>query len=263
MFYKVFVHGVSDRGLVRPNNEDFWTQLINEQFFVLADGMGGHRAGEVASKEAVEYLCKLYLENLIKHDQTELRACAQQLVEVIQAVNRIVYQMSRQHPTLKGMGTTLCCVLLHPKGLIYGHVGDSRIYRLRNNNLEQLTQDHSLMRELIELGQLSEQQSDEFLYKNIITRAVGTESCVEPVVQMGDIQVGDKILLCTDGLTDLLSRADIQRIMIETDTIDALHHLVQMAKQRGGYDNITVVVIHIQEMYETSHLSRSQRNYTC
>jgi serine/threonine protein phosphatase PrpC len=245
MPYKVSAYGLSDIGLIRQNNEDFWAQMPDEHFFVLADGMGGHQAGEVAAREAVENLCSIFKHLITSSDQS-FETAQKIIYKAIRRVNEIVYQLGYQQQELKGMGTTLCCVLIHPDGLIYGHVGDSRIYRLQGNKLEQLTQDHSLLRELINLGQLDENRANEFLYKNIITRAIGTEPIVEPTIQTTSFSVGDIILMCTDGLTDLLSHDEIQKIILSSEEQDIAKKLIKAAKQRGGHDNITVVVVKVQ-----------------
>lgn len=243
MFYQVSVHCLSDVGLIRHNNEDAWKILKEDQFYVLADGMGGHQAGEVASKETVEQLCYLFQN---RADSRQDLANIQDLIRsLIQEVNGSVYRMSREQPELRGMGTTLCCIYLHPEGLIYGHVGDSRIYRLRNGKLELLTQDHSLLRELIQLGQLSEQQAQDFLYKNIITKAIGTEPVVEPSVTNSSIEPGDMILMCSDGLSDMLSFNEIQEIIAQSPDEEIAQLLVDKAKQKGGNDNITVILVKI------------------
>ncbi len=253
MLYKVSVTGASDIGLIRQNNEDSWKLLPEEQFFVLADGMGGHLAGEVASKEAVNHLCALFKQYFdVSKNVVETQ---QLLFNLIQEVNLIIYRMGRKREELKGMGTTLCCVLLHPEGIIYAHVGDSRIYRFRNQQLEQLTQDHSLLRELIDLGQLSEQQAEEFLYKNIITKAIGTEPYVEPSLNFASLEIDDIILMCTDGLSDLVNNEQIQEILLSTPENEVVKRLIKKAKQKGGHDNITVVMIKVQGKY-ASHLSR-------
>lgn len=244
MQYKVFFCGISDVGLVRQNNEDYWAHLDNEHLFILADGMGGHRGGEVASKEAAEYL-GLFFKSKFDECDKSLNGAMQALEGAIQDMNRIIYRMSRQFTELRGMGTTLCCVHLHPDGIVYGHVGDSRIYRLRNQHLERLTRDHSLLRELIDLGQLSEQQADEFLYKNILTKAIGTESNIEPSVKQDAVKIGDIILMCSDGLTDMLSDEEIRNILTIKQA-DAAPELVKQALEKGGRDNITVVLIIIQ-----------------
>lgn len=247
MLYRVSVYGVSDIGLVRQNNEDCWKQLPEEQFYVLADGMGGHQAGEVASYKCVEDLCSL-LKSHFKQGRS-LEECKIIIRECIQEVNKSIYYLAKQEPKLRGMGTTLCCMFLHPEGLIYAHVGDSRIYRWRDLKLEQLTADHSLLRELIDLGQLGEQQAEDFLYNNIITKAIGTELTVEPSVGVCSIEAGDQLIMCTDGLSDLLSCSEIEMILSNMPGEEAVKQLVRSAKKKGGYDNITVVLVKVKNKY--------------
>lgn len=252
MLYQFLVSCISDIGLIRQNNEDSWKMLKDEQFFVLADGMGGHQAGEVASKETVEQLCFLFQQRLNDSSYKDITQAESLIKELIQEVNSMIYRLGRENPHLRGMGTTLCCLFFHPAGLIYGHVGDSRIYRFSHGKLEQLTQDHSLLRELIELGQLSEQQAEDFLYKNIITKAIGTEPNVGPVIAHTAIEVGDVFLMCTDGLSDLVSFEEIQEVLWQYSVEEAANLLVKKAKQKGGYDNITVILVKVQNKYESN-----------
>jgi protein phosphatase len=251
MLYQVSVYCVSDIGLIRQNNEDSCKLLKDERFFVLADGMGGHQAGEVASKVTVEQLCTLFQERF-DSSHTDLAYAEHFIKEIIQEVNAMIYRLGRENSQLKGMGTTLCCILFHLQGLIYGHVGDSRIYRIRQGRLEQLTKDHSLLRELIDLGQLSEQQAGDFLYKNIITKAIGTELSVEPTVAHCSLEPGDMILMCTDGLSDLVSFKEIQEILNENTEEKIVQLLVKKAKQKGGYDNITVILVKVRDKNEAN-----------
>lgn len=245
MAYKVSVYGASDVGLVRQNNEDSWKQLPEHQFYVLADGMGGHQAGEIASRTAVDGLCALFQENNIAGIE-KISETKHMLYHIIQEVNAIVYHKG-QHggQSVKRMGTTLCCLFFHPEGVVYGNVGDSRIYRLRSQVLEQITHDHSLLQELIDLGELSAQQAEEFLYKNIITKAIGTTPFVEPVVRCSNLLPGDTFLMCSDGLTDLVSKEEIQKVLLHFSEEEAAAEFVALAKNRGGYDNITVLVIKV------------------
>ncbi len=252
MLYQLSVYCVSDIGLIRQNNEDSCKLLKNEQFFVLADGMGGHQAGEVASKETVEQLCLLFQQRL-STSHKEMAETEGLIKELIQEVNLMIYRLGRENPPLKGMGTTLCCLFFHSQGLIYGHVGDSRIYHFSDSKLQQLTQDHSLLRELIELGQLSEQQAEEFLYKNIITKAIGTESSVEPAIAHTALKAGDIFLMCTDGLSDLVSFEEIQEVLQQYPILEeAANLLVKKAKQKGGYDNITLILVKVQDKHEAN-----------
>jgi len=253
MIYQVSVTCLSDVGLIRQNNEDSWKLLNDEQFYAIADGMGGHQAGEVASHETVERLCALVHERneFLQRDILQVQDI---LKTIIQEVNTAIYLIGHESSEHRGMGTTLCCIQLHSQGLIYAHVGDSRIYRLRNGELEQLTHDHSLLCELIDQGQLDEQQAQDFSYKNIITKAIGTESYVDPSVSHCSIEPGDMILLCTDGLSDLVSQSEIQDVMLTHSEEEIAKVLVRRAKQHGGNDNITVILVKIKSRHE-AHLS--------
>lgn len=254
MPYKVSAYGISDLGLVRLNNEDFWAFHPEFNFFVLADGMGGHRAGEVASKEATHVLCRRVKKLLSSREEFTLEEAHGVIQIAIEQTNEFIYRMGRADHDLRGMGTTLCCLYFHPKGLIYANVGDSRIYRLRNHQLEQLTKDHSLLREMMDLGQLTEQQASDFLFKNIITRAIGTEASVEPSVHIADVCEEDIYLMCSDGLSDMISFDEIQKVLNESPSIEsATNQLIERAKKQGGFDNITVVTVKV-EKNETKNL---------
>lgn len=249
MPFRVSVCGLSDIGCVRQKNEDAWDQIPSENFFVLADGMGGHRAGGVASKEAVRALLKIVKQKLLGF--SEQKPSCQDLARMMrlsmEEVNRIIYDLGKTEEEWRGMGTTMCCVHLQPEGLVYAHVGDSRIYRYRDGLLEQLTDDHSLLRELIRLGQVQDQSRADFQYKNIITRAIGTEPIVEPSVNITDLRNQDIILMCTDGLSDQLSAERIQSILSRLKTLRGMAEtLVVEAKATGGLDNITAVLIKVQ-----------------
>lgn len=251
MVYQISVYCLSDIGLIRQNNEDSFKVMQDPMFFALADGMGGHQAGEIASKKAVEILCSL-LQEKFDPSNFDLTIAESFLKEIIQEVNSCVYQLSRDYAHLRGMGTTLCCGFIHSTHLVFGHVGDSRIYLYRQGKLNQLTQDHSLLRELIDLGQLSEQQAPDFLYKNIITKAIGTEPMVEPAVSHLSLEVGDIVMTCTDGLSDMLTIQEIEGILYDKYEEDATPYLVEKAKQKGGHDNITVILVKIREKYEAN-----------
>jgi protein phosphatase len=245
---KVTAYGLSDIGLVRQNNEDTWMELPAEKFFVLADGMGGHQAGEVAAKEAVLAVCQSFKKSFPKESQglINLLEARSLIYNAMEYANSVVYKMGRTNERLKGMGTTLCCLYFHEQGLVYGHVGDSRIYVHRDTTLTQLTQDHSLLRELVDLGQLNEQQASEFLYKNIITKAIGTEPIIDPTVKISDIKKSDRFLMCSDGLSDLLTLKEMETLLNQTeDNQKAIKKLVSLAKSKGGHDNITVVLIEV------------------
>lgn len=257
MPFKVTAYGISDIGLVRQNNEDAWAQLPELNFFVLADGMGGHRAGEVAAKEAVSSLCDHFKQTLtIAGPHLSLDEAYGLIQLSFEHANNSVYQLNKSDADLRGMGTTLCCIYCHPKGIIYAHVGDSRIYRLHHHVLEQLTKDHSLLRELVDLGQIDEHNAGEFLYKNIITKAVGTEKSIQPSVHICDVINNDIFLMCSDGLTDMLQLKEIEAILNENPCIEtAANKLIAKANEKGGFDNTTIVIVKVQKFHE-KHLSR-------
>jgi len=258
MPYKVVACGLSDIGLVRQNNEDVWAQLPDIGFYVLADGMGGHQAGEVAAREAVNALCRVLSKKLgPAKEEAALSEIKELLRRAIVHVNGLVYKMGRARQDLRGMGTTLCCLLFHSKGLIFAHVGDSRIYRFRGKKLEQLTKDHSLLRELVDQGQIDEQQATDFLYKNIITKAIGTEPKVDPSVDSREMRNNDVYLMCSDGLSDLLTCREIETTLQHSPTLcDAAENLVALANEKGGRDNITVVIVKVEGLHERKDLSR-------
>lgn len=247
MPYKIQVCGKSHKGLVRQNNEDVWEVIPGFNFYVVADGMGGHQAGEVAAREAVNILCRV-IEDKKHHHGHSLSGIRRELSHAIELANYHVYKMGKNNPSLRGMGTTVCCVYFHDNGVVYGNVGDSRVYRYRQSSLEQLTRDDSLLRELLDQGQLAEYQSSDFLYKNIITKAIGAEASVEPNVHSSDIQEGDIFLMCTDGLTDMLSDELIAEIVGNMKNLEeGVDQLIDEAMSHGGYDNITIVMLAVQK----------------
>lgn len=244
MPYTISSFGLSDIGLVRHNNEDNWSQLAELNFFLLADGMGGHQAGEVAAKEAINALKRVVKRKIKAAKEPLSLSDLEELLRVaIRYVNGLIYKMGKAQIELRGMGTTLCCLIFHADGLVYAHVGDSRIYRFRHGELDQLTKDHSLLSDLVDRGQIDEERASEFLYKNIITKAIGTEPKVEPALGIGELQHDDIYLMCSDGLTDMVDEDEIGHIIARSSSLkEAAKSLVDAANDRGGRDNITVVL---------------------
>lgn len=255
---KIKVAGQTHIGKVRQNNEDVWIQIPEEHLYILADGMGGHQAGEVAANEAVNYVCRLFKKELLNNPSIRQfpKKIAEVLRQIIKTTNMRVFQMGREIDGLRGMGTTLCCLWIGPESVVIAHVGDSRIYRLSGKKLVQLTKDHSLLRELLDMGQLSEEQASEFSYKNIITKAIGTEVSVEPSVETLSLHAGDLFLLCSDGLTDHVSIEEIEKILNRNRSIQqASNELIAIANSKGGHDNITVVLVKVPKVHESKDLS--------
>jgi len=242
MKFKLCSHGVSDTGLVRTNNEDAWVGSTRERLFVLADGLGGHQAGEVAAKEAVEVFSGAFHEMFVESDRDELSE-----VEVIDSLricfertNSHVYEMSCGHDLLRGMGTTFCSLSFHGDMAAISHVGDSRIYLLRNSQFEQLTKDHCWTRRFLPDGEGK-------MCKGVLTRALGTTPEVEPTIRLLKVCPDDLFLLCSDGLSDMLSHQEIEKIVKEPMTIgQRVRMLVSQAKKKGGGDNITVILVEVQ-----------------
>lgn len=231
--------GISDIGCVRQNNEDVWATVLEKQFFALADGMGGRKAGEVAAQLTIENLCQII-------EASPLQNIPDLLEEAIGKTNSLVYTLSKEKEEWQGMGTTLCCCLFLKDTFYYAHVGDSRIYCYRNKHLERLTIDHSLRAELIARGELSESASISFPYKNIVTRAIGTSVSVEPTIGSRQILSGDIYFLCTDGLTDYLTDAEIIEEFTPSRSLQEIGTaLVERAKAQGSSDNISIVLIAI------------------
>lgn len=243
--------GLSDIG-VRTNNEDVWAACTEIGFFALADGMGGHQAGEVAAKEAIEHLSDSVkrIKTLDPHEwMDELRLA-------IEKANQYVYLLGKNDDSLNGMGTTLCCLIWAKEAVIYAHVGDSRIYRLRDGKLELLTQDHSLFAKWLQAGKESHTP---FPYKNVITRAVGTAPKANPEIAVCSHQPGDLFFLCSDGLSDVLSLEEIEITLNNSQGLEsASKALIQKAKIKGSSDNITILMV--QRNASAENLPRQQRD---
>ncbi len=240
--------GVSHVGFVRGNNEDVWEALDDENFFIVADGMGGHRAGEVAAKEAVDALARIVRHKLLlkPREKHTLSTLSELIHSSIVDVNSIVYSIGNSDDSLRGMGTTLCCLIVGEEGVVYGHVGDSRIYRLRDGELKQLTEDHTLTVQLAAPDEDDDEESGKFIYKNILTRTIGNDPLIVPDVDMASIQDGDMYLLCSDGLTDMLTPEEMQNILISSPTAqEGAQNLVDAALAAGGIDNITLIALKI------------------
>jgi serine/threonine protein phosphatase PrpC len=238
--------GLSDVGVVRTNNEDVWAALPEVSFFALADGMGGHLAGEVAAKETIEQAGKFFAKRLLSlgEKSREGQEIMRAMYASIESANQWVYQMSRRQKKYLGMGTTLCCLYWGHKTVVYAHVGDSRIYRWRNQKLDLLTKDHSLLEKWLGMGKRAEKCKTPYPYKHVITKAIGTHAKSEPEIAMCSYEPGDLFLLCSDGLSDVLSTQEMQNILDSTSYLEeAASKLIQQSKVKGSSDNITVLIV--------------------
>ena len=247
---KLKVFGKTDVGKKRKNNED--ALLIDETLglYAVADGMGGHAAGEVASNMALGIAKKELgnwsgvLNEYTPDSSAEVRDVILNLIEeTLQRACRAVYQESVDNPDRSGMGTTVSMVLIKNDSAFFGHVGDSRIYLVREGSVHQLTEDHSLVHEMYKQGRIGTSEAEEASYRNVITRAVGHEERVRVDTLQMDLLPGDCLLLCSDGLSDYLRAGDVEKTFGSGPVEESPDRFVEMALQRGGKDNITVLII--------------------
>jgi len=247
---KIEIFGLTDVGLVRDNNEDSIGENQDLGLAVLADGMGGHRGGEVASAITVSTILELLaneLKNIKPGEIDEVSGYSLESIAVNDAVtkaNENVFTSSIENSRYRGMGTTVVVLLFHDDHFTVAHVGDSRLYRYRDGELEQITRDHSLMQELVDRGFYTTDQARESLNKNLVTRAIGAEESVEVDLLEDVAHPGDIYLLCSDGLTDMLEDDVIKNTM--TDNSEDLEkiatELIRLSNESGGKDNISAIL---------------------
>ena len=236
---------LTDTGKVRTNNEDTVAIDANNQIAVLADGMGGYNAGEVAAAMATTFVTT-ELGRWIAEGGAEASAREQRrAIEVcIDNANRSIFNAANTNPQYAGMGTTLVMGVFQEARTLIGHVGDSRCYRLRNGSLVQLTRDHSLLQEQIDAGLLTLKQAQFATHKNLVTRALGVEDTVSIEVSEYRTEDGDLFLMCSDGLTDMVSDERIAALLVTAGTLtEKCHALIDAANDGGGRDNISVILV--------------------
>jgi len=244
----------TDPGMVRSHNEDSIAANAEIGLAVLADGMGGYNAGEVASGIAVAMLTTEMKQALEAHEPHEIDGGGEPLaVKLIKEnsakANAAIYQTAKSQPQYAGMGTTLVAVLFFDNRMTVGHIGDSRLYRMRQDKFEQITRDHSLLQEQIDSGMISKEQARYSQNKNLVTRAVGIDPEVETEVHTYDVAPGDIYLLCSDGLSDMVVDDDIHSTLeaLQSNLPLAAKQLVQLANDSGGRDNISVILVRVLE----------------
>lgn len=249
----------SDVGRVRKGNEDSYYADANEHrgLFIVADGMGGHAAGEVASHMAVGIVS----DDLAELNDLENAHAFETVSDALRHANEAVFERTLLEKDKHGMGTTASVLVLADERFIIGHIGDSRIYLLRNGELRQLTHDHSVVQEQLDAGIITQQEARNHRQSNVITRCIGMEFHLEADITDGDVQVGDVFLLASDGLTGMVEDWRLQQLLASrlppARIIDAM---IEEANARGGVDNITAVVVRIHSSpamttgaYPTSH----------
>lgn len=233
--------GQTHQGMVRTNNEDSIAVYPEIGLAILADGMGGHQAGEVASGTTVEIIHRYFTDKLENADAV---LDGGNVIEAIELANTAVFEMSKQKTEYSGMGTTVVVAYFNNKNLHIGHVGDSRLYRFRNDVLEQLTEDHSVVQELVSRGFMSREEANASMNKNLVTRALGIDAVVNAALTETTCEKDDIYLLCSDGLSDVVNDESIQAVLAEQrDTLNkAIEGLIQQANDAGGPDNISVLL---------------------
>ncbi len=252
MTIAVEVAGKTDVGCVRANNEDNFGYDSRYGIFVVCDGMGGQAAGEVASKIAVDVLLRYFREKPTSSGPDRLPSAAvptaTSLAAALQEANRAIFDAAKDQMGRMGMGSTVVAALVHGHALTIGHVGDSRIYLVRQGQIQQLTQDHSLVMEQVRLGFITREQAEQSELQNVILRALGTEADVEPDVEDLVAIPGDMVLMTSDGLTRHVHDDEILATITQSDSLQqACSALVDAAKRRGGDDNITCLLLRIVE----------------
>ncbi len=240
-------------GMVRAHNEDSVAQELACGLVVLADGMGGYNAGEVASGIAVSVVATEICQHLQNASPTERDEDSGEELGVvllrdnIQRANASIYHAAQSQPQYAGMGTTIVTGLFYDNRVVVGHVGDSRMYRLRGETMEAITRDHSLLQEQIDGGMISVEDARLSRNKNLVTRAVGIDAEVVPEIHVHDVQVGDIYLLCSDGLNDMVEDEDIRSTLyaMQGNLPLAAEQLIEMANDNGGRDNVSVILVKI------------------
>lgn len=248
---------LSDIGKKRLQNQDSVLSDSHHGIFVVADGMGGHSGGEVASKLAVDVVIKAISHRLSQEHSSKNFQARASLLEAIEGANFAIYEESRRNPNLSGMGTTVVSAFVRDNKLYVGHVGDSRLYLFKDGQIWQITRDHSLVQEKLRAGMISREQAKADKMKNVITRSVGYESTVLVDIYEMDLFSGDFLLLCSDGLSGPLSDLElIQNIQelylniapnLRSDELlkELLKNLIKLANNKGGDDNISALAIEI------------------
>ncbi len=255
---KVLMAGATDRGVAREHNEDSVITLPDSGLAVLADGMGGHQAGEVASRLATDVVVRELADYFANPDDVDTEPLEgrsryiRRLIQAIQTSNAEIIAAASERSEYRGMGATIVAALFFDNRFSVAHLGDSRMYGFRNGYFEQLTEDHSLVQEFVRQGLLTTHEARYALNKNLITQALGIEQCVDPTITEGMLQPGDLYLLCSDGLTDVVTDDDIRDVLRRTGTNldDAVRELIDMANSAGGPDNISVILVRVLELSE-------------
>lgn len=236
---------LTDQGQVRGHNEDsggIYYNSSGQLLAVIADGMGGHQAGDIASEMAVSIIQQGWNESETLKAPEETEAW---LADILFQVNHEIYHLASQKEEYAGMGTTIVVAINCGDFFTVAHIGDSRCYLQNSNGFKQITEDHSLVNELVRTGQISKEDAEQHPRKNIVLRALGTEENVDADIRSLSWEIGDKLLLCSDGLSDKISNEKILEFIRSEEQLEQISHsLIDLANERGGEDNISLVIIH-------------------
>ena len=247
---QVKAHGLTHVGRQRQHNEDSFLVADGAKLYLVADGMGGHAAGEIASRIAVDSISEFIIHT--KEDDgtwphaydEQFRRTTNRLMAAVRMANTRVLEAMRKDARLRGMGTTVVACMADESTMSIAHVGDSRAYLIRENQLSRITNDHSWVFEQVQAGMLTEAEAEKHPLRNVITRALGGALQVTPDASEIEIRTGDVYLLCSDGLTGMVPEEEILRLVSENDDLEAAcQQLIDTANERGGLDNVTAVLV--------------------
>lgn len=249
---KVESRAISDQGKVRTRNEDSFLNDDAARLYIVADGMGGHVGGDIASRMAVKRMKEIITGFAAENNRggsgpnhaagPDLEGV---LTDAVKQANATIYQESQKRPEYRGMGTTITSILVDNSQATIAHVGDSRAYLVRDGAIKQITEDHSWVNEQVKAGFITSEEARTHRLKNVITRSLGHEKEVQVDIVRLDLKGDDRYLLCSDGLSNMVTDAEIRDVVARLDMLEALKVLVDLANERGGFDNITAVLIHI------------------
>lgn len=246
----------TDVGVLRAGNEDAYLMANDRGLFIVADGMGGHAAGEVASEMVTRLVAEHFHPEPDQSDE-ELMAA---LVEAIRSANQAIYERTLAELDKRGMGTTATVLALLPQRYLIGQVGDSRAYLLRGGVLTQITKDHSYVQEQVDAGRLSPEEARVHPYANVITRCVGSNGNVIPDLFLGTLENDDLLMLTSDGLTGMLEDDELKRILQNGQDLEELvDTLIAEANRKGGLDNITVILVRVEAVVESRNRAPGSR----
>ena len=259
--FRMVGHGATDVGLRREANEDSYLMLAKNHLWIVADGMGGHAGGQVASALTIQHVGTNVIRSTHQQESEQRqghgRVIPEQILEQsIRGTCAAVYQEAVRRPALSGMGSTVTVMWAYGDSAYFGQVGDSRAYLYRNSRLSQITEDHSLVQEQLSAGLITEEQAKFSMVRNIITRSIGFESSVEVDIFKVPLRIGDHFLLCSDGLTGLVDDHEIQDVITAPPRHKIPSTLIEMATARGGDDNTTVVFASVTGGRRSGHKRR-------